>query len=98
MPWLAGSRLLRKLCVFRFRLFQDRSFRVGASPDGEEILVSSLCFRAIAGGGIRTPQTKMRESTDRLISNHADMAENLLKFSCRSGTVAGGQIALGLPS
>jgi hypothetical protein len=55
---------LLQLRVLRLGLNQDRDIRLRIFPQSEEILVSGLRFRDIAGQCIRAAQTRIR--TDKL--------------------------------
>ena len=50
----------RQLCVLRLSLRQNRNIGIGSFPKREEILISNLSFRRIAGQRIGAAKTEMR--------------------------------------
>src|ERR1700675_4326893 len=83
-----------QLRVFRFGLFQHGDVGIRVFPESEEILISSLSFRGIAGKDEGTAKTQVCQSADRFISDDSRMIENCLELARGGDTVPGRQVSL----
>jgi hypothetical protein len=67
--------------VFGFGLLQDGDVRVGVFPEGEEVLIGSLCSGAVALHRVGSTELEMRQCANRLVHNDAGVVNDLLKLS-----------------
>ena len=71
--------------VFRLGLLEDRDFGVSIFPQGEEFLISSLCFGLVSRQSERPAQLQVRQRADGFAPHRTGVIENLLEFSnCRA--------------
>jgi len=63
-----GAQLL-KLCVLRLGLFEDWDVGIGILPKRQEILVSGLRFRAVAGQDVGAAQAQVCQSSNHRVSD-----------------------------
>ena len=83
---------LRQLGVFRFGLLEDRDVGVGVFPEGEEILVGSLCLGLFSRHSERSAELQARHCTYGIADNDPAVIKNFLEFRGGFGALAPGQI------
>ena len=69
-----------QLCVLGLGLFQNGNIWVRIFPQSEEILTRGFCFGHFSRESLRSAQLQVRQRTNWIANDNAEMVKNLLEL------------------